>query len=197
MIRLQNFGVLGVLCFALLPNCMAQEASPAAAGAAVPTQYAATAIGEAGAAAGRSFGMNIYLDGITNDGQVEELLGILKQKGQDGVVDAMENMKDVGRIAPTGSTGTGLRVVRIRPGKNGGLHIVLVTNRPISFGELYNGTRSRDYPFSFVVLDVDKDGKGSGKFAPLCKVKINKNKQVEIENYGQKPFRLANVYRQK
>ena len=47
------------------------------------------------------------------------------------------------------------------------------------------------------VLNVDKDGKGTGTFAPLCKIKFNKKNELEIEHYGQKPFRLANVYRQK
>jgi len=48
-----------------------------------------------------------------------------------------------------------------------------------------------------VVLNVNKDGKGTGSFAPLCKLKFNKKNQLEIEHYGQKPFRLASVYRQK
>jgi hypothetical protein len=47
------------------------------------------------------------------------------------------------------------------------------------------------------VLDVDKDGKGAGQLAPVCKIKFNKKNELEIENYGQKPFRLANVYLQK
>ncbi|MGB8911757.1 MAG: hypothetical protein WCC85_05760, partial [Candidatus Sulfotelmatobacter sp.] len=80
--------------------------------------------------------------------------------------------------------------------KNGGQHIVLATDRPISFGEAYNSTRSRDYPIGIVVLDVDKDGKGTGTFALACKIKFNKNDELQIEHYGQKPFRLANVYRQ-
>ena len=128
---------------------------------------------------------------------MDELIAILKSKGQDGLVSKMEDMKDIGRVSPVGSVGTGMRVIRIRPGKAGGQHIVLATNRPITFGELYNGTRSRDYPIGIVVLDVDKDGKGTGSFAPLCKVKFNKKGELEIENYGQRPFRLANVYIQK
>ncbi len=187
----RHLAVAGLLfsCFAAV--CPAQDAKPV-----VPAQYAATAIGQSGPAAGKTFGLTIYLDQLTSDGEVEELLGILKQKGQDALVSAMENMKDAGRIAPTGSVGTGLRVVRVHPTKNGGQHIVLVTNRPMSFGELYNGTRSTQYPFAFVVLDVDKDGKGTGSLAPLCKARFNKKKELEIEQYGQKPFRLTNVYRQ-
>lgn len=73
----------------------------------------------------------------------------------------------------------------------------MATNRPISFPELWNGTRSTDYPIGIVVLDVDKNAKGTGSFAPACKIKFNKKGELEIENYGQKPFRLANVHREK
>jgi len=184
---------LFLLCFAL-SVATAQDTKPVAP---IPAQYAATAVGQAGGAAGKTFGLTVYVEGLTSDGEVQELLGILKQKGQNGVVSAMEDVKDKGRVAPTGNVGTGMRFVRIRPNKQGGFHIVLVTNRPITFGELYNSTRSRDYPFGIVVLELDKDGKGTGTFAPACKIRFNKKSELEIEHYGQKPFRLANVYREK
>jgi hypothetical protein len=163
----------------------------------LPAQYAATAFGQSGSVAGKSFGITVSVQELTADGDAEELAAVLRKKGQDGLVSAMENIKDKGRVSPTGSVGTGMRVVRIHPTKNGGQHIVLATNRPISFPELYNGTRSTSYKIGIVTLDVDKDGKGTGTFAPLCKVKFNKKNELEIEHYGQKPFRLANVYREK
>lgn len=163
----------------------------------VPAQYSATAFGQAGASAGKSFGLNIYVDDVTADGDRDELLALLKNKGPDALVSKMEGIKDKGRIAPDGSVGTGVRVVRIRPTADGGQRIILVTNRPISFRELYNGNRSTDYKFGYVVLNLDKDGKGTGTFAPLCKVRFNKKGELEVENYGQKPYRLANVRREK
>jgi hypothetical protein len=163
----------------------------------LPAQYSATAFGQGGAATGKNFGMTIYVTDLTDDEQTKQLGNILMLKGQDGLVKAFSDIKDKGRIAPTGSVGTGVRFVRIHPTKDGGQHIVMVTDRPISFPELYNGTRSTEYKFGIVSLDVDKDGKGTGKFAPLCKIRFNKKNELEIENYGQKPFRLANVYRQK
>jgi hypothetical protein len=163
----------------------------------LPAQYAAVAFGQSGSVAGKSFGLKVYLQELTSDGEIEELAATLKHKGQDGLVSAMENIKDKGRVAPDGSVGTGMRVIRIHPTKAGGLHIVLATNRPISFPELYRGTRSTNYKIGIVVLDVDRDGKGTGMFSPLCKVRFNKNNELEIEHYGQKPFRLANVYREK
>jgi hypothetical protein len=163
----------------------------------LPRQFAATAFGQAGTVAGRSFGLNLYITGWTTNQQVQDYISVLKEKGPDGLVRAMEKTSDVGRISPAGFVGTGFRFARYRPTANGGLHIVMVTNRPMSFGELYNNGRSTDYQFGIVVLNVDKDGKGTGQLAPVCKIKFNKKDELEIENFGQKPFRLANVYLQK
>jgi hypothetical protein len=163
----------------------------------VPAQYSATAFGQSGSVAGKSFGINVYIEQTSTNEEVGELLGVLQSKGQDGLVSALEKMKDKGRVAPTGTTGSPMKVITIRPTANGGQHIVLATNRWITFTELINGTRSRDYPIGIVILDVDKDGKGTGSFSPLNKVKFNKNKELVIEHYGQKPFRLANVKREK
>ncbi len=163
----------------------------------LPRQFAATAFAQAGSLAGKSFGANVYITGWTSDQQVTDYISVLKEKGPDGLVSAMEKTSDVGRLSPTGFVGSGFRFARYRPTANGGLHIVMVTNRPMSFGEVYRSGRSTDYQFGIIVLDVDKDGKGTGQLAPVCKIKFNKKNELEIENYGQKPLRLANVYLQK
>jgi hypothetical protein len=195
--RMKSLGILSLLvaaCFAAPQAAVSQtgDAKPA-----FPVQYSATAFGQSGSTAGKSFGMNIYITGVTADGDRDELIGTLKAKGQDALVSRLEDTKDLGRVAPTGSVGTGMRFVRIKTKPDGSQHIVLATNRPISMGELYNATRSTQYPIGIVTLDVDKDGKGTGTFAPACKVKFNKTGDLVIENYGQKPFRLANVRREK
>ncbi|WP_260739083.1 hypothetical protein [Tunturiibacter lichenicola] len=163
----------------------------------LPRQFSATAFGQAGSMAGKSFGLTVYITGWTTDDQVKDDISVLKEKGPDGLVSAMDKTEDVGRIAPVGFVGNGFRFARYRPTADGGLHIVMVTNRRMSFGELYRNGRSTDYQFGIVVLDVDKNGKGTGKLAPVCKIQFNKKNELVIENYGQKPFRLANVYLQK
>jgi hypothetical protein len=188
--------VLFVLSGCLLSNANAQNGDNRPLSD-LPRQFSATAFGQAGTMAGKSFGLNLYITGWTTDQQVNDYIGVLKEKGPDGLVRAMEKTSDVGRLSPTGFVGSGFRFARYRPTANGGLHIVMVTNRPMSFGELYHSGRSTSYQFGIVVLDVDKDGKGTGTLAPVCKIKFNKKNELEIENYGQKPFRLANVYLQK
>ncbi|MGB9119912.1 MAG: hypothetical protein WCE73_04775 [Candidatus Angelobacter sp.] len=69
-------------------------------------------------------------------------MATLKRKGQNGLLSAIGDQKDKGRISPTGSVGT-------------------------------------------------------GSLAPLCKITFNKKNEIQIENFGQKPFCLVNVRRAK
>ena len=196
LINLRVITVLFVLLGCLPFNAFAQNGDNKPLSD-LPRQFAATAIGQAGSTAGKTFGVNVYITAWTTDQQVKDYISTLREKGPDGLVRAMDKSDDVGRLSPTGFVGSGFRFARYKPAANGGLHIVMVTNRPMSFGELYHGGRSTSYQFGIVVLNVDKNGKGTGTLAPVCKIKFNKKNELEIENYGQKPFRLANVYLQK
>jgi hypothetical protein len=49
----------------------------------LPQRFAATAFGQAGAMAGKSFGVNIYITAWTTDQQVQDYISILKDKGPD------------------------------------------------------------------------------------------------------------------
>jgi hypothetical protein len=197
--RLKNLQVTVILCvlsgyalsYAYAQNADSKPLSD------LPRQFSATAFADAGIIAGKSFGIDLYITAWTTDQQVKDYVDVLREKGPDGLVSAMNKADDVGRLSPTGFVGSSFSFAQYNTTPNGGLHIVMVTNRPMSFGELYRSGRSTDYQFGIVVLDVDKDGKGSGKLAPICKIKFNKQNQLEIENYGEKPFRLENVNLQK
>ncbi len=196
--RLKAPGVVSIL-FALAAGLTSASFSQSGETnlAALPKQFAATAFGQAGRAAGRSFGLTIYITGWSSNEQVRDFVATLKQQGQQGLISSMEKTESVGRLAPTGSVGIDLRLTRHWATKDGGMHVIMATNRILSWPELYNISRSTDYPFTVLSLDLDKNGKGSGKLTPLCKVKFNKNNQLEVENFGQKPFALTNVYVQK
>ena len=69
-----------------------------------------------------------------------------------------------------------------------------MTDRNIAIGELYRGTRSRDYSVGAIELFLTPDGKGSeGTALPACKLKVDKKtQQIEIETY-QNPWNLTNL----
>jgi len=152
--------------------------------------YAITVFGTAGAAAGESATGSVIVEDYSSDAEVNELAGILKAKGQDGLVSAMDKLKSKGRIAITGTVGNQVNVIRQKPGPKG-RRVVLVSSRQMSLPELWNRGRSTNYKFSIVVLDVDAEGKGDGLVYYAVKLKFNKSGQLELEHYGQAPGRIA------
>lgn len=75
------------------------------------------------------------------------------------------------------------------------MHIVMVTNVHVDWRNVSRIALGR-LSIRHRVLDVDKSGKSTGRLATVCKVKFNKKNELEIDNYFQDPFRLANVYLQ-
>ena len=97
----------GLLALAVHAVCMAQAPAAVNETYGLPAQYAATAYGQAGRVAGKSFGLTIFVTDLTDDATVQTLEAALKDKVQDGLVSALGKIKDKGRVARTGSVGTG------------------------------------------------------------------------------------------
>ena len=161
-----------------------------------PEQYSATAFITGGPANGKSFGVNIYINSYTTDEEVKDFIHVLKTDGPDGLEKAFDKAPERGRIAPTGSTGNNLSVVRSHNAETKRI-LRMATNRIVSFPELRDNGRSRDYKFSIIELRLDADGNGEGTLMYATKVKFNKKGELELEHYGQKPIRLANVRKEK
>jgi hypothetical protein len=105
------------------------------------------------------------------------------KKGQNqGLVDALQKMKSVGRIAITGTVGTDLAYIRLIR-TDTGRTIRFATNRPIRFGEAYHNTPSTAYNLTageFNLSDSDKS-KSSGVLYPAAQLIINKEGQLEFQ----------------
>jgi hypothetical protein len=143
--------------------------------------------------AGKPVHMNFIIESYSTDEEVHGLVGVLKEKGQDGLEKAVEKLKDKGRIAPVTGIGVGAQIIRQRPLPNGGRRIVMVADRPITFYEHRNMTRSKDYPFTVASFDLNPNGEGEGTLLMATKLSFNKDDQLEMEHFGSAPARLAAV----
>jgi len=102
-------------------------------------------------------------------------------------------MKAKGRIAITGTLGYDVNYIRVFQMPDGSRKIRLVTDRPITFGEAWSDSRSMEYNLSAIEIILSPaKGKSSGTLLPACQFKIDKEKELEIENY-QNPWKLANI----
>lgn len=162
------------------------------------TVYQANMVGIRGRVGARSIGINIRITGETSDEDVREYLELLAESGDSGLSGPLrrrlEKVTGLGRINADGFIGTELAVVRKRETEEGEL-ITLVTARNLPMLELYRAPRSRDYPFSFVQLLVNEEGKGQGTVILAARARFDKEGRLEIESYGIQPFQLFNVRR--
>jgi len=157
-----------------------------------PEHFSATAFGQQGMFAGKSVGLNIYITAYSGDQEVQDLAATLQSKGSDALLNAIQKMKSKGNVAVTGYTGWRVPVARQRPTEKG-RRIVMFGDRPVSFYEARNAPRSKTYEFGLLILNVNDKGEGDGLLYGACKVKFNKDNQLEVEHYGMAPARLAAV----
>ena len=165
-------------------QCLAQDMSP--------RKIDATAMGTS-TQMGRVVQVSLYIYGYSTEEDRQILIqAFLKDKNQ-GLVNALEKMKAVGRIAISGTLGYDLSYVRVIPTPTG-QKIRFVTNRLLRFGESYYSTRTVDYNLTGGELDLnDKDSsKSSGVLYPAAKLKLDKDQQLSLELY-QNAWKLVNL----
>jgi len=187
--RLSSFALVFLLVSTVVPSVRGQATEKKQ-----PETFSALAVGQSGGLAGKSVLVTFIVNSYSPEPEVHSLVGTLKKSGPDGLLKAVDDLDEKGRVAPTHSVGTGVEVIRQVPMKDGKRRITLLTGRNITMAETRNMSRSRDYPFGLAFLEVDSKGKGTGVMYIGCKIKFNKQEQIEIESYGIAPLRLMNVY---
>ena len=142
---------------------------------------------------GKIFNVNIHIEQFSTPDDRKALIDAFTRSGQEGLVDVLEDMKPKGRVRfASGGVGNDVKYIIELPSENG-RRFRLVTDRNLAFGELYAGTRSRDYSVGAIELVLTPDGKGSGTVLPACKLTVDKKThEIEIETY-QNPWKLTNL----
>jgi hypothetical protein len=142
---------------------------------------------------GRNFGVKIIIYEFSSP-EDRDILVQAFQKGQNnGMVNALEKMKSVGRISIPGTLGFDLSFIReiITPT---GRTIRFVTNRKIAFGESYWDTQTQSFNLTAGEInlnDKDKD-KSGGVLFPAAQLIINKEGELQWE-LNQNEWKLVNI----
>ena len=115
------------------------------------------------------------------------------QKGQNqGLVNALQKMRAIGRINIPGTVGYDVSFIRLIPTPTG-RKIRFATNRKITFAEAYADSQSQSFDLTageFDLNDQDKS-KSTGVLYPACQLSISKDGELQIE-LNQNAWRLSN-----
>lgn len=160
-----------------------------------PLRMTAFAVNLSGVGRSNSQTLQIVIERWTSDEDRKKLVDTLVEKGGDKLLDAVQDIKPrAGFIRTSTSLGWDIQYAREQPLASGGRRIVFATDRPMSFREVRNNSRSSDYEFMVCEIHLGADGKGEGKLATATKISYDKDKkQIELEDYGQQPVRLTQV----
>ena len=168
-----------------------------------PIRLTSWAVSMGTVATGSNAVLDIRVDKWSTDEERQKLIATFLDKGQDGLLSALQKVPVKGRISiparqgpdPTQTRlGWNLRFAMQSPGEDGGMRILIATDRYMSFQEVRNRPRTYDYPFTFVDIRLNKDGEGEGKMAVATQLQFDKKKNtIVFENYSSEPVRLQQV----
>ena len=155
--------------------------------------YTGTIVGIGGRLGGVTRPFTLTIEGHTSSEEAERFASILKSEGPDGLLKAIRKQK-LGRFSVDGEVGRDVNVVRERKTEDG-RKITIVFERWLQMFEVRYGTRSENYPFTYIEMYIGDNGKGEGTLIPAARIYFDKKEEntIAIENFGIYPARLSNV----
>jgi hypothetical protein len=161
----------------------------------LPAEFTAFAVSTGGPRTSSvATNVDITIDRWSTPEETQRLMGLLKEKDTDELLDALRDMKSVGTINTPGNLAYDLRYAHHEPAPDGGRRIFLATDRPISYWEAVNRPRVSNYPFTFIELRMNGKGEGEGKLALATKIGLSRDgKVIELVNYAAQPIQLNQV----
>ena len=141
---------------------------------------------------GRNIGITLIIYEWSTPEDRQILVEAFQQGQNQGLVNALEKMKAVGRLNVPGTLGYDVSFIRLIPTSTG-RKIRFVTNRKIAFGEAYANSQSQSFDLTAGEMDLnDQDkSKSTGVLYPACQFTINKDGELQIE-LNQNAWRLSN-----
>ena len=181
-----------------LSTAFAIAATPADSGQQeLPEHFSAFAVTTGGprtpAGAGQ---VDITVTRWSTESETARFLTALQKGGHEALITEFEDVKPVGTIRSPGSLGYDLRYAQQEELGDGIRRIVLATDRPMSFYESVNRPLSAEFPFTFIELRVNADGRGEGKLAIASALQASRNgKMIQVINFDTQPIQLNEVRR--
>ena len=184
--------------FALLLTALAWPSAQTARrspGVELPLRLAGSAVSAGGVGnptgAGR---IEITVTRISTNQERDGLRQSLAQKGQDALLDELQDARSVGTIRFGTQLAYDLRYAQQTAGEDGGVRLFLATDRPMSAWEVWNAPRYSQYPFTLINIDIDRNGRGSGTMMLAARVTSDdEGRFINVENFATEPVRLNNL----
>jgi hypothetical protein len=141
--------------------------------------------------------VDINIDRWSTDAEREQFINTILETPARAL-QVLQKLPRIGSIRAPESIGYDLRFVMRTPSSDGAEHIMIVTDRPIGYYEASQAPRSIDYPFTVIDLQINSNGRGTGKMTVGTKITADREERtIVLENYSIQPIMLNDVRRVK
>jgi len=142
---------------------------------------------------GQRFHVRLIINEYSTEEDRQILIEAFEKGKNQGLVNALEKMRAVGRIAIEGTLGYDVSYIRSIPTPTS-RKIRFITNRLLRFGETYYSTRSADYNLTGGELNLNEQdrSKSTGVLYPLAKLRLDKDNQLSLD-LNMNPWNLVNI----
>ena len=137
----------------------------------------------------------LTISSYTPENDIRRFTDILRNEGRGDFWDALGKEKR-GSIQVGSQLALDLKAVWVTQTEEG-RKISALAERWLGFGELRRGTRSVDYPFTYIELWVEEDADVERTLFPAARVRSKSGNTIEVENFGIYPARLTNIKQRK
>ena len=134
----------------------------------------------------------ISVDRWSTEAERTQLMTALRDKGPRAMMRVLQDLRRAGSIRTGNSLGHPVHFAYQTVGEDGAREILMVTDRYIGFEEAWHNSRSVDYPFMVVQMEIPPEGPGSGTLTAAPKILAYSN-ILELENFTSAPVRLTNI----
>ncbi len=137
--------------------------------------------------------LTLQLDDETSPVELATDVELFRKSGQKAVIARWQKQRPVvGRLLEAGQLGRDLRVAHTESLADGGRRITLFYDREITFSEMRHMSRTREYPVTWIELEIGADGRGQGKLVPVGRLKLVDG-HLAIDKWGIQDVRLNDV----
>jgi len=160
--------------------------------AAQGVDYTALAIREEGNAS--RVVIHITVDRWSTADERAALIKAFREGGQDALLAELRKQPKAGYLNMPQTVAQDLMYAYKFPGENGGIIVVIVWERRINQGEVRNSNKSLEYPFGFIEMHLDAQGRGEGSLSSATKVTVAEDgKTLKLGSYGAGPMALKEI----
>jgi hypothetical protein len=191
-------GITTLICTALILMLTA-AVTPALAKKQPIEKYQANALAVGGPVGSQSSTLSINIYEWSDEDDRELVVEAIKEatdnkRAYRAVPDTLRKLGKAGYMFLAGGQGWPIRYAQSFD-VNGQREIVLATDRPVTFSEVYAGSAVRDFDITLMVLKFEGGSStGEGIVSVGTEIKWNESKdQLEITNFSSQPVRLGNV----